>query len=132
MSRIYYASIFFSILLIILGLVSYMWWSSSKKFARKIDHIFMEAHINGLIVIFLSLLFPKLEKIFILFCIGLIIYRYNNYDNKYHLLTRSYILLFLCFITSYYFKSSGNLYIFIYACILTLVYTQNSRYNRKF
>jgi len=120
MSKIYYSSILFGILLIILGLVSYSRWSSSKKLAKKIDHLFMEAHINGLIVIFLSILFPKLEKIFVLSCIGLIIYRYFTYDTTYHLTIRSYFLLLLIFITTYQFKSSGNINILIYACILTL------------
>jgi len=47
--------------LVIMGLVSYVWWASRREIMWRLDHTFMEAMTLGLAVLFLSIAHPAHE-----------------------------------------------------------------------
>lgn len=53
----YETTLFLGLTTSILGVLSYLWWSSSKAIFQKYDHIFMELHCLSLGTMFLSIAF---------------------------------------------------------------------------
>jgi hypothetical protein len=118
-TKAYYASILYGILLVLQGLASYLWWSSSREYAWKLDHLMMDSHINALIGVFLSIIFPFMEIFLVLGGLLWIKYKYLT-QNGSNLINRCCSLLIMTIVLTIKFNSCGNINLFILACLLTL------------
>jgi len=108
-NTIYYSNLFFSISLILLGLSSYLHWSTQTIIMYRLDHIFMDMHINSLTILFLSSIYKILEIKLIVISLFWTIYRFSK--NQRALLFKPSLLAISSSLFCIYIKNnSGNLY----------------------
>lgn len=94
--------------MIIIGILSILWWSSTLTIIRKLDHIFMETHSVYLSLSFITLInnnYVKIINILIILFILLRFYTLNQNAKIGNVLLFKKIMIFsLCL----YFKNVGN------------------------
>ena len=113
-----YASYFFSISQILMGIMSYLWWASNVNNIHIIDNLCMEQIVNSLSILIWTTLFPTYELFFIFLSILYFILHFF-YFKKEKLFELCIIFMVGSFSSSYYY-GSGNQIDFFVATILTL------------
>ena len=111
-NTLYYSSLFFSISLLSLGIASYLHWSTQTIIMYRLDHIFMDMHINSLTILFISSIYEILEIKLIIVTILWTIYRFTK--NKRALLFEpSLLAIFSSLFCIYIQNNSGNVNAYI-------------------
>ena len=127
----YYACCFFSISQMLMGIISYLWWSSNLNNIHIIDNLCMELIVNSISTLVWTTIFPLYELYFIFLSILYFILHGYNFNTAY-LVELCLIFLSGTIITSYYHGSGENCLFFL-GTLLTiggLVPKIADRYNR--
>ena len=114
---LYYSNLFFSISLIILGITSYLHWSTQTIIMYRFDHIFMDIHINALTILFLSSIYKILEIKLIIIALFWNVYRFTK-NQRALLFEQSLLAIFSSLFCIYIQNNSGNIYAYISGLIL--------------
>jgi hypothetical protein len=111
-NTLYYSNLFFSISLIFLGITSYLHWSTQTIIMYRLDHIFMDMHINSLTILFISSIYKVLEIKLIVIALFWTIYRFTK-NQRALLYETSLLSIFSSLFCIYIQNNSGNIYAYI-------------------
>ena len=111
-NTLHYANMFFSMSLLIMGIISYLHWSSQTLIMYRLDHVFMDMHINSLTILFISSVYKILEIKLIIAAILWTLYRFMK-NQRALLFETSLLAIFSSLFCIYMRNNSGNLNAYI-------------------
>jgi len=115
-NTLYYSNLFFSISLILLGITSYLHWSTQTIIMYRLDHIFMDMHINSLTILFISSIYKILEINLIIIALFWTVYRFIK-NQRALLFETSLLAIFSSLFCIYIQNNSGDVYSYMIGLI---------------
>ena len=119
-AKIKIVSMWFGIIMNILGIASCSWWASSKIQTRKMDNLLMEIHLLYLSLSYIALIYEEYTNLINLFVIVIATLRYQYINNA-----RIVILFLLENISSMYlcikYQNVGNEFLFYLGTLCILI-----------
>ena len=107
----FYACQLFSVSLMFMGLISYLWWASNLNNIHMIDNLCMELIVNSISTLVWTTIFPSFELYFIYSSILYFILHLFCFE-KARLVELSIIFLIGCILSTYFYGHGKLLYFF--------------------